>query len=268
MAKKGKVRVERIHDAILASDASIGGVSGPGRWLVANFAPTSLFSLKASMATSSVGKTLLVPTPYSIKMALIDAAFRCGWDGDIGSLVEDLSETGLSIGVPEHAAVTHTIVKIRQEPKTRKPLEPYIAAVAYREFVYLHGEWQWAFDLASMPERAALAIIALLPAVNYIGKRGSFIQFLGFSRRETLGTSFTQPFELGSLAIPQRVHLAMLDDFGPEANLDALNSYSATPIRRDKHRKFVKTLVPMGVVNAGPGFTQYQATPKEDPSVG
>jgi hypothetical protein len=119
-----------------------------------------------------------------------------------------------------------------------------------------------------MPERAALAILDLLPAVNYIGKRGSFVQFLGFSRAATLGASFTQPFELGSLAIPQRVHLAVLDDFGPEANLDALNSYSATPIRRDKHRKFVKTLVPMGVVNTGPGFTQYQATPKEDVSMG
>jgi hypothetical protein len=186
----------------------------------------------------------------------------------MGSLVEDLAEASLSIGVPEHAAVTHTIVKIRQEPKTKKPLAPYLPAVAYREFVYLHGEWQWAFDLASMPERAALAILDLLPAVNYIGKRGSFVQFLGFSRAATLGASFTQPFELGSLAIPQRVHLAVLDDFGPEANLDALNSYSATPIRRDKHRKFVKTLVPMGVVNTGPGFTQYQATPKEDVSMG
>ncbi len=256
MAKKGKVRLERIHDAVLASDVSIGGVSGPGRWLVARFAPTSLFSLKASMATSSVGKTLLVPTPYSIKMALVDAAFRSGWGGDIGGLVEDLAETRIAIGVPEHAAVTHTIVKIRQERRPDKgepkpSLTPYLTAVAYREFVYLHGEWRWAFDLATMAERTASAIVSLLPVVNYIGKRGSFVQYLGVSRVAQLDTSFTQP------------HLAILDDFGPEANLDVLNSYSATPIRRDKHRKFVKTLVPMGVVNTGPGFTQYQAAPKE-----
>lgn len=268
MAKKGKVRAERIEESVLGQDTPIGGVPGPGRWLIARYAPTSLFSLKASMATSSVGKTLLVPTPYSIKMALVDAAFRSGHDTDVGELVEDLAETAVSVGVPRHAAVTHTIIKIRQEPKTRKPLEPYIAAVAYREFACLYGDWRWAFDLATMPPRAVGAIVSLLPVVNYIGKRGSFIQYLGMSRIDRLDTSFTQPFELGNLTIPQRVHVAMLDDFGPEANLDALNSYSATPIRRDRHRKFVKTLVPMGVVNAGPGFTQYQAAPKEDIPMG
>ncbi len=268
MAKEDTVRTERIEESVLGHDAPIGGVPGPGRWLMARYAPTSLFSLKTSMATSSVGKTLLVPTPYSIKMALVDAAFRSGRGGDASVLVEDLAKTTVSIGVPEHAAVTHTIVKIRQEPKARKPLEPYIAAVAYREFVYVHGEWRWAFDLATMPRRAADAIVSLLPVVNYIGKRGSFVQYLGVSRIDCLDTSFTQPFDLGNLGIPQRVHLAVLDDFGPEANLDALNSYSATPMRRDRHRKFVKTLVPMGVVNSGPGFTQYQMAPKESPFMG
>ena len=32
-------------------------------WLVFEYAPVSLFSLKSSRATSTVGKTLLTPTP-------------------------------------------------------------------------------------------------------------------------------------------------------------------------------------------------------------
>src|SRR3972149_6387150 len=49
-----------------------------GPWLIAEYAPTALFSLKASFATSSVGRTLVVATPYAVKMAFVDAAFRAG----------------------------------------------------------------------------------------------------------------------------------------------------------------------------------------------
>lgn len=268
MPKNDKTRERLFDGAFLATEAPVGGVSGPGRWLVARFLPTSLFSLKASIATSSVGKSLLVPTPYSMKMALVDAAFRSGWDGDVSALVEDLALAEVSVGVPAHAAVTHTIVKIRQEPKKREPLKPYIPAVAYREFVFHHGELRWAFDLATVRERAAGALTLLLPVVNYIGKRGSFIQFVGLARTGKLDATFTQSMEQPMFRMPGRAHVAMLDDFGPEANLEALNSYTSSPIRRDKHRKFVRTIVPMGTVNVGPGFTQYQAALAEGTHMG
>jgi len=35
-----------------------------------------MFSLRSTYATSKGGKTLLVPTPYAVKLALIDACFR------------------------------------------------------------------------------------------------------------------------------------------------------------------------------------------------
>jgi hypothetical protein len=45
-------------------------------WLIADYQPVTLFSLKNSLATSSGGKSLLVPTPCAFKMALLDAACR------------------------------------------------------------------------------------------------------------------------------------------------------------------------------------------------
>ena len=45
-------------------------------WLLAIYEATTLFSLKTSDATSSGGRTLLAPTPYAIKMGLLDAAYR------------------------------------------------------------------------------------------------------------------------------------------------------------------------------------------------
>ena len=46
------------------------------QWLIARYQPTSLFSLKHGDATSTGAKSLLVPTPFAIRMALLDAAIR------------------------------------------------------------------------------------------------------------------------------------------------------------------------------------------------
>jgi hypothetical protein len=241
----------------LASREPAGGVAASGPWLIFRYLPTSLFSLKMSSATSTVGRTLLSPTPYAVKMAFIDAAFRIGWKGDVGSLVADFAKADLRVGMPMRATVTHTIIKVRQEPKDRKAGQAYGPAVAYREFVHYAGTLEFAFDMATLSAEAAEAITAIGPAIDYIGKRGSFIQYLGVERVQNLASNFTQPIESMSLVAPGRMHISTLDDFGPEANLDALNSYSATAIKRGRHRKFVQTIVPLGVVNVGPGFSEY-----------
>lgn len=237
---------------------TISGVPGPGRWLVFAYEPTALFSLKMSRATSSVGRTLLLPTPYAVKMAFVDAAFRIGRpQDDVAELVRAFASLEVRIGTPARAVVTHTIIKIRQAPKDPKSANPYIPAIAYREFVHLRGVLHWAFDLATGPEWLGPTLIDLAPAINYIGKRGGFIQYSGVSRRPELGSGFTQPFDRGELKTISGMHIATLDDFGPEANIDALNSFTTIPVRRDKHRVFRETLVPLGLVNVGPGFSEY-----------
>jgi hypothetical protein len=242
----------------LTAIARVAGVPGPGRWLVFDYEPTALFSLKMSAATSSVGRSLLTPTPYAVKMAFIDAAFCAGRGETVAELVRVLAGCEVRVGIPQRAALTHTIIKIRQEPKKTTPGEPYISAVAYREFVHFRGRLRWAFDLARMPDTIAELLVTLSSFIHYIGKRGSFVQFQDVSRLPELGPEFTEPLTPGKPYKSIRPgHIAVLDDFGPDANLDALNSYSDTPIKRDKHRRFVYTLVPLKVVNEGPGFTEY-----------
>ena len=241
--------------AELTVPAPVAGVQGPGRWLVFDYEPTSLFSLKMAAATSSVGRSLVTPTPYAIKMAFVDAAFCAGRGETAAELVRALAVCEVRIGVPQHAALTHTIIKVRQEKRPPTPGQPYISAVAYREFVHFRGQLRWAFDLARMPDAIAQLLVALAPSIHYIGKRGSFIQFQDAIRLTELGREFTEPLVPGKPY--DLVHVAILDDFGPEANLDALNSYRDTPMKRDKHRRFVYTLVPLAVVNEGPGFTEY-----------
>ena len=58
-----------------------------GDWLIAQYNPVSLFSLRSTYATNKGGKTLLVPTPYAVKMALLDVCFRAysGPDAEIAA---------------------------------------------------------------------------------------------------------------------------------------------------------------------------------------
>jgi hypothetical protein len=228
---------------------------------VATYVPTALFALKLSAATSAVGKTLLVPTMYAIKMALVDAAFRAGYpDATCGAVLQALASVEVRIAPTARAVVTHTFCKIRQEPKTPSREHPYIASVAYREVVHAAGEWRWAFDLAALDDEAAGWLVELLPHVSWIGKRGSFVQFLGLARQPDLSVEFTQPHAENGFLMPYRWHVADLDDFGPEASLEVLSSYSASRVQRGRHRRFVQTIVPLGLVNVGPGFSEYERT--------
>jgi hypothetical protein len=258
LAERRAAQTERAA-SITASAEAIAGVAGPGRWLVARYVPTALFALKLSAATSAVGKTLLVPTMYAIKMALVDAAFRAGYpDATCAAVLAALVGVDVRIAPTERAVVTHTFLKIRQEPKTPSPDRPYIASVAYREVVHAAGEWRWAFDLAALDDQAVEWLIELLPHVAWIGKRGSFVQFLGLGRERDLSTAFTQPRAENGFLMPSHWHVADLDDFGPEATLEVLSSYSASRAQRDRHRQFVQTIVPLGLVNVGPGFSEYE----------
>jgi hypothetical protein len=254
---ESRPRPERL--AQLAEPGAIAGIPGPGRWLVAEFAPTSLFSLKISLATSSVGRTLVVPTPYAIKMALVDAAFRAGMaDKECAGLLRDLVSVEVRISPTPAAVVTHTFVKIRQESRDKGSSSPYSSTIAYRELAHLEGTMQWALDMASIDNPTAAQLVSLLPHVSYIGKRGSFIQFIRCFRVIELGPRFTQPLVRQDPWVPPiRAHIVPLDDFGPDADLETLSSFTRKRPRRNVHRRFVETILPIGVVNTGPGFTLY-----------
>src|SRR5581483_176636 len=236
--------------------APVAGIVGPGRWLIAEYQPTALFSLKASQATSSVGVSLIIPTPYALKMAFVDASFRAGFtDHECAGFLKSLAGVDVRISPASVAIVTNTFVKVRQESRDGDPLRPYGPTIAYRELVFLGGRWRCAFDLACTSETLAFQLVRLAPYIAYLGKRGSFVQFIGpLYRRPHLGPEFTQPINSAELRIPtRRSHVRQLDDFGPEASLEVLSSFTSIKPKLAKHRRFVATVVPAGIVNTGPG---------------
>ncbi len=192
-------------------------------------------------------------------MALVDAAFRAGLSDDVVSeFVTSVRLVDVRISPPSQSVVTHTFVKVRQESRSKEENEPYTSSIAYRELVHHFGRHLWAFDLSSGNATLAEQLVMVSPHVSYIGKRGSFIQFRSIERLPELGPHFSQSIKSDApLSVPERAHIVPLDDFGPEADLETLSSFSDKQAKRDKHRRFVRTIIPVGVINTGPGFTQY-----------
>lgn len=226
-------------------------------WLVFRYAPVGLFALKMSRATSTVGKTLLVPTPYAVKLAILDAALRHRLTDDPQDVVRRLAKAAVRIGVPQHACVTGTIQRIRQETraadrKKNPELSRYRPNIAMREVAHFQGVLRIAIHAADLKQ----LLLRAAPAINYFGKRGSFFQYVGDDRQAELDATFTQPLEEG--AWPWG-HPATLDDFGPKASFEAVNSFNAAEIERGSHRIFVETMVPLALLNSGPGFAHYCA---------
>jgi hypothetical protein len=231
-------------------------------WLLFLYQPTSLFSLKVSRATSTVGKTLLTPTPYAVKMAFVDSALKHGLTSDPEQLVRGLAAARLRIGLPEMACVTTTTQRVRQETRAEDRKKdpaapPFRTSIAMRESVHYQGKFSLAFDLATCSSELIDLLVMAAAGINYLGKRGSFVQYCGSMRCETLDESFTQPFADANGLLPETYHLAALDDFGSGASFDALNSFSRAGVKRGIDRCFVETVVPLGVRNFGFGFVQY-----------
>ena len=223
-------------------------------YLVASYLPTALFSLKDSQATNAAAKTLLVPSPYAVKMALLDVAIH--WRGleFTKKTFEWLKDLSVRAAPPPHVAVSNTFIKIQRPPKNPKPGEPLAATVAFREYAHLQGELALSFDIARLEQQQVEQLQGLLLRVSYFGKRGGFFQFLRFEQCETLSTSFSlvmgdnRPFSAGVTQY--------LDDFDEGMTWEMADTFNKARPRRLSQA----ALVPLTPVSSSKRSTLYQRT--------
>lgn len=238
-------------------------------WVLAEYLPTALFSLRAATATSSGGKSLITPTPFSIKTALLDACLRTEGDDAAKTLFASLVGLQIAVRLPDLITVNATFTRIlrRNELKNVKPENktaaidaalaegdwPYKRTIAYREYVHFAGLIGLAF--AGLPiER----LKPLLLQVNYLGKRGGFVQLrdepcavtdlpTGYTRL-TLGQ--TDGFPLGVLQL--------VDDFGPAITFEHANVYSEKSMTLGKERILRHVVLPYRLARSSRAFSLYE----------
>ncbi|MFK7604373.1 hypothetical protein ACI3L1_19490 [Deinococcus sp. SM5_A1] len=224
-------------------------------WLAASYLPTAMFSLKDSQATSAAGKSLLVPSPYAVKTALIDVAVN--WQGVAFAQVvfRWLGHLQVRSSPPQWACVTNAFVKVQRPPKNAEPGNPFKPTVAFREYIQFEGELRVAFNVSSLTESDRQILSDLLLRLNMLGKRGGFMQWCGQTNLDVLDAAFVTHTGDDRQSLSGAV-MHYLDDYGPKMTWEKLNTFdTAKP-----DRMVVSALVPYRMVRSGKRSTLYQRT--------
>src|SRR5258708_2536563 len=208
----------------------------------ASYLPISILSLSQSLSTSSGAKTLLVPTPFALKTALLDAAIRVLGKEQAALLFPTIRDVQIAVQLPRQLVVINSFLKIVR-PKKNGPSDdlgtglvtPLGSTIAYREFVSYEG----ALGLAlSRSEGDALPteIVQLFAQINYFGKRGSFVQL---AEPPQLVDQLDEGWTL--LTSEQRLFIVdgtiqMLDDYVPSITFERAHISSGVRITPGKDR--------------------------------
>jgi hypothetical protein len=265
-----------------------------GPWLILAFKPTTLWSLRTSMSTSSGGKTLLVPTPYSFKLALVDAGIQQFGIQRGVRLFEILRGRPLRISPPADAVVSATLVKLRKleradaagdesDDEDAADVRMFVPTVGFREYVSFYGaEADRAFRVAvarsGLDRDDVLLLIGAARAVTYSGKRGGFLQYENLAATELAleieeippTAPFTIPLSQTSQpGIPVGT-IQPLDELAAAAEWDRVSTFGPKAIRtahlgpgetaseREVDRAYVPSAIPYRAVKTTRNFAAYR----------
>ncbi len=235
-------------------------------WVVAWYQPVGLFSLKPGEATSTGGKSLLVPTPFAIRMALLDAAIRVRGVAAGPQAFAAIKALHLALAPPRWVAVTGLFGKILKPERDEEAGRAMQRTIAFREYVHLGGPL--GLGLGGDPTHLE-EVSPLLPHISYLGKRGSFFQLL--APPERVETAEDRPPEgfialvawdrarggAGPAAFPLG-HVQRLDEWSADLTFEQANIYAAGRIRVGYERVRVDVVLPYRLVWSGRGFTVYE----------
>jgi hypothetical protein len=222
-------------------------------WTIAEYQPTAFFSLKPHMATSSGGKTLIVPTPCAVKTALLDAAIRTR-GLDHGRIVfPALRDLPVAVRLPRQIVVNNTFQRILRAARSPSRGQwPYQRTIGFREYVHFGGPLALGF------QHMADELVPLLAQVNYLGKRGGFMQLREEPQTaENLPAGFTLLTKGVDGAFPIGT-LQMVDDWGEKMSFERVNIYSDKRITTGTHRIFHHVVLPHQPVRSSRSYTLYE----------
>lgn len=232
-------------------------------WMITTYEPVSLITLKMATATSTGGKSLLLPTPFAFKMALLDVVIRNEGVAAAQRLWPQIRDGGMAIRGPAHIAVTNTFTKILK-PNRNAGLDPdtglvsvMIRSIGFREYVQWQGPAQIALHLQQANAHAE-SWRRWLTQINYLGKRGGFVQAVDApEERESLPDGFTLLTENQTEGFVMDGTLQLLDDCGPKLTFEQVNVYTNKGIKMGKDRILRTIVLPYRLERASRGYTLY-----------
>ncbi len=216
-------------------------------WLIATYQPTSLFSLRPANATTSGGKTLLTPTPFAFKMALLDAAIRVYGKSQAEVWFPAIRDLDVAVQLPQHLMVVKSFIKILRPHKSGAKdtngtglAGPMGNTVAYREMVQFAGDLRVGIRPKTLSK---IPFTQLLANIHYLGKRGGFMQLQGVvEMAEATDFTLLNPVSTNTFALNGT--LQILDDCGTKMTFAHADIYSKKTLGLNKaNGRLLKTVV-------------------------
>lgn len=213
----------------------------------AMYKPTALFSLRDSNSTSSGAKSLFLPSPYAVKMALINQAISLdGIDFHKDSQKFDtIRDLKIKYRINGHFCVNNCFVKI-QKQREKGSFNP---TVSFREYIFLDSDLELIFETNSKNDMVCF-LKKYLCTINQFGKRGCFFQFVEF--RENPLPANVVPFNVEE--VQYGGILQEYDDFGEKVTFDNVNNYSDKKTERKKQ----VMLLPLHKICSSKSYTLYK----------
>lgn len=210
------------------------------------YQPTNLFSLKDSNSTNSGAKSLLIPSPYAIKMAVLNQAITIDgesvFERDKSNEFTFIKNAQISYRISGSFCVNNCFITIQS---LRDGI--YHGKPSFREYVFLSDNIEIIFDVENKEAKQYLQ--KYLHRINYFGKRGCFFQFVGY--RDNPSKPNVKEFDTSNLLSGI---LQEFDDISPDAQFKNVNNFNSANAKRDK-----KILViPVKNQNSSKSYTHYR----------
>ncbi len=210
------------------------------------FRPTTLFSLKDSNSTNSGAKTLFLPSPYAIKMALINQSITCdNIDFNDKKAFEKVRDAQISYYLAGNYCVNNCFIKILRPKRDDVGFQE---TVAFREYIHISDDIIIIFEVADETYKHFWQ--NYLHRISYFGKRGCFFQFIEYldNPPEPNVHEFNSANISGMSGLLQQY-----DDFDSKASFENINNYSVKPARR-KQKIFI---LPLSFKKSSKNYTSF-----------
>lgn len=210
------------------------------------YQPTNLFSLKESNSTNSGAKSLLIPSPYSIKMALFNQAITIDgkdiFEENRSKEFSYIKDATIEYRVSGSFCVNNCFVTIQSLREGK-----YRGKPSFREYIYLSDNIEIIFDVKG--DEAKQYLQRYLHRINYFGKRGCFFQFVGY--RNNPGEPNVKEFNVSDFSPGV---LQEFDDISSKADFKNVDNFDSANAKRDK-----KILViPVQNLSSSKSFTHFK----------
>lgn len=217
------------------------------------FQPTALFSLKDSNSTNSGAKSMFLPSPYSIKMAILNQAITLdGIDFETGKgknqWFKIVRDTDIEYSITGSYCVNNCFIKILKP--SRSVSGEIQKTVSFREYIHINEPIEIIFTVQD--ENQKLFLQKYLHKINYFGKRGCFFQFLEYKNNPNL--SNVQNFDAKNIT---NGLLQKYDDFDEKFTFESVNNYGG---KSSVKRKGKVLTIPLIRVASSKSYTHYKVT--------